>query len=151
MGREFASAAARWCHLPQMKVRPKIITICDTNEDLFDWYTSNFASIEQTTLDYKKLLSNDEIEAVYCAVPHHLHQQVYCDIIASGKALLGEKPFGIDKSANDAINACLAEHPGVFVRCSSQFPFFPAVQKISKMIEQSTFGQIIEVNSGLLH
>ena len=151
MGREFASATARWCHLPQMEVRPKIITICDTNENLFAWYTSNFASIEQTTGDYKELLSNDEIEAVYCALPHHLHQQVYCDIIASGKALLGEKPFGIDKSANDAINACLAEHPGVFVRCSSQFPFFPAVQKIGKMIDQSTFGQIIEVNSGFLH
>ena len=151
MGREFTSAAARWCHLPEMEVRPRIVAICDTNENLFNWYTSNFASIKQTTGDYKELLSNDEIEAVYCAIPHHLHQQIYCDIISSGKAMLGEKPFGIDKSANDAINACLAEHPGVFVRCSSQFPFFPAVQRIGKMIEQSTFGQIIEVNSGFLH
>ena len=29
MGREFASAAARWCHLTAMEVRPEIIPICD--------------------------------------------------------------------------------------------------------------------------
>ena len=151
MGREFASAAARWCHLPEMQVRPVIVAICDTNNKLFDWYTENFGSIKQTTVDYKELLSHGEIEAVYCAVPHNLHQQIYCDIISSGKALLGEKPFGLDKKANDAINACLAKHPKAFVRCSSEFPFFPAVQKIGKMIEGNAFGQIIEVNSGFLH
>ena len=151
MGREFASAAARWCHLPEMEVRPEIVAICNRSGKRFDWYTSNFASIKQVTQDYKELLANKEIEAVYCAVPHDLHQQFYCDIISSGKALLGEKPFGIDKAANDAINACLAKYPGVFVRCSGQFSFFPAVQRIGQMIEDNTFGQIIEVSSGFGH
>ena len=151
MGREFASAAARWCHLPEMNVKPEIVAICDTNDALLDWYTSNFASIKQVTSDYKELLANDEVDAIYCAVPHNLHQQIYCDIISAGKALLGEKPFGIDKSANDAILACMEKHPDVFVRCSSEFPFIPAVQRIGKMIEAGAFGQIIEVNSGFLH
>ena len=31
MGREFASAAARWCHLPDMLVRPEIVALCDQN------------------------------------------------------------------------------------------------------------------------
>lgn len=151
MGREFASAAARWCHLPEMAVRPKIAAVCDTNEGLFDWYTGNFTSIKQTTTDYKELLDNDTVEAVYCAVPHNLHKKIYCAIIESGKHLMGEKPFGIDKSANDAILACVKRHPEVFVRCSSEFPFFPAVQRIGEMIESSAFGRVIEVNSGLLH
>ena len=34
MGREFASAAARWCHLLDMDVRPEIVAICDANPDL---------------------------------------------------------------------------------------------------------------------
>ncbi|MCD4825425.1 MAG: Gfo/Idh/MocA family oxidoreductase, partial [Phycisphaerae bacterium] len=151
MGREFASAAARWCHLPEMNVKPEVVAICDTNEALLDWYTDNFASIKQVTSDYKELLANDEIDAVYCAVPHNLHQQIYCDIISAGKALLGEKPFGIDKPANDAILACMEQNPGVFVRCSSEFPFIPAVQRIGKMIEAGAFGRIIEVNSGFMH
>ena len=71
--------------------------------------------------------------------------------INSGKHLMGEKPFGIDKKANDAINECIRQHPEVFVRCSSEFPFFPAVQVIGRMLENNEFGKIIEVNSGFLH
>jgi predicted dehydrogenase len=29
MGREFASAAARWCHLVQRDVIPEIVAVCD--------------------------------------------------------------------------------------------------------------------------
>jgi predicted dehydrogenase len=151
MGREFASATARWCHLPEMDVRPEIVAVCDTDPRLFPWYTGNFSSIKQTTHDYRELLANPQVEAVYCALPHHLHREIYCEIIAAGKHLMGEKPFGIDRKANDAIRACMAEHPGVFVRCASEFPFFPAVQRIGRMIESGSFGRIIEVNAGFLH
>ena len=37
------------------------------------------------------------------------------------------------------------------MRCSSEFPFFPAVQRIGRMIEAGAFGRIIEVNAGFLH
>ncbi len=151
MGREFASASARWCHLLDIDAKPEIVAISDVNEKIFEWYKKNFPSIKQMTSDYKELLANDEVQAIYCAVPHNLHQQIYCDVISSGKHLLGEKPFGIDKAANDAISDCIKEHPDVFVRCSSEFPFYPAVQRICKMIEEQAFGTIIEVNTGFLH
>ena len=151
MGREFASAVARWCHLVEMDVRPEIVSVCDQNRALLGWYTDHFPSIKQATDDYRAVLSNGDVEAIYCAVPHHLHQEIYCAAIRTKKHLLGEKPFGIDKAANEGILACLAEHPQVFVRCSSEFPFFPAVQRIGKMIEAGAFGRLIEVNAGFLH
>ena len=151
MGREFASAVARWCHLTDMKAKPEIIAVCDTNEAMLKWFTDALPSITQVTDDYKELLANPDIDAIYCAVPHNLHKQLYCDIIKAGKHLLGEKPFGIDKDANDEIMKCIKEHPEVFVRCSSEFPFHPPMQRLGKMIEDKFFGQIIEVNSGFLH
>ena len=151
MGREFASACARWCHLTEMKAKPVLVAVCDKNPELYRWYKDNFSSITQVTDDYQELLANPEVEAVYCAVPHNLHEQIYCDIIKAGKHLLGEKPFGIDKKANDAICECIRQHSEVFVRCSSEFPFFPAVQNLGKMLDDNAFGAIIEVNSGLMH
>ena len=151
MGREFASVAARWCHLTEMEVRPEIIAVCDTNHDVLGWYTDNFASVQLTTADHRELLDCGAVDAVYCAVPHNLHRQFYCDTIEAGKHLLGEKPFGIDRSANDAILACASAHPDVFVRCSSQMPFYPAVQRIGDMIDSRAFGRIIEVSTGFLH
>lgn len=151
MGREFASAAARWCHLSDMDVKPEIVAVCDTSEKILKWYSDNFASITQVTNDYKQLLSNKDVEAVYIAVPHNLHAELYCAAIEAGKHLLGEKPFGIDKAANDKVMDCIKKHPNVFVRCSSESPFFPAMQKIGKMIENDAFGTVLEVNSGFLH
>jgi predicted dehydrogenase len=151
MGREFASAAARWCHLPDMDARPELVAVCDANPQLFPWYADNFPSIKQTTQNYRELLANKEVDAVYCAVPHSLHREIYCAVIEAGKHLMAEKPFGIDRDSNAAILDCLAKHPGVFVRCSSEFPFYPAVQKIGRMIDAGEFGRIIEVNAGFLH
>jgi predicted dehydrogenase len=88
---------------------------------------------------------------VYVAVPHHLHREIYCAAIEAGKHLMGEKPFGIDRAANEAILAAIRRHPRVFVRCSSESPFFPALQRICDLLEQNAFGQIIEANTGFLH
>ena len=151
MGREFASAAARWCHLAEMDVRPEIVAVCDTSPALSGWFAERFASVRQVTADYRALLANPEVEAVYIAVPHHLHAEFYCAAIEAGKHLMGEKPFGIDLAANRQIAACIRRHPETFVRCSSESPFFPAVQRIGKMIEDAAFGQLIEANTGFLH
>jgi len=151
MGREFASACARWCHLTDMQVRPELVAVCDKNPAIHGWYRDNFSSIKQITDDYRQLLANPDVEAVYCAVPHHLHQQFYCDVIKAGKHLLGEKPFGIDQAANAAILDCIKAHPRVFVRCSSEYPFTPPMQRLGRMIEEDFFGELIEVNSGFLH
>jgi predicted dehydrogenase len=151
MGREFASAAARWCHLADLAVRPQLVAVCDTNPALLAWFKDQFPALTQLTPHYPDLLANAAVDAVYVAVPHHLHREIYCAVIAAGKHLMGEKPFGIDLPANAAILEEIRRHPGVFVRCSCQFAFFPAVQRIGEMIEKNAFGRLIEVNSGFLH
>lgn len=151
MGREFASAAARWCHLPEMKARPEIVSVCDANAETLTWYTDHFDSVTQSTGDYREVLANEAVDAVYVAVPHNLHEEIYCGAIRAGKHLMGEKPFGIDLPANDAILAAVEECPDVFVRCSSQFPFHPAMQRIGRMIDEGAFGRILELSAGFLH
>ncbi|MCX6930478.1 MAG: Gfo/Idh/MocA family oxidoreductase [Verrucomicrobia bacterium] len=151
MGREFASAAARWGHLLDMPARPEVVALCDKTPQIHLWYHDNIPSAAQFAEDYRDLLANKQVEAVYVAVPHHLHEEIYCAAIRAGKHLMGEKPFGIDLAANEAILHCAAEHPQVFVRCSSESPFFPAMQRLCEMIERRTFGRIIEVNTGFLH
>jgi predicted dehydrogenase len=151
MGREFASAAMRWSHLTNLNTRPVLVAACDTNEGAFDWFKQNVSTLEFATTDYHALLQREDVQAVYCAVPHHLHAQFYTDIIQAGKHLLGEKPFGIDLPANRAILKMIEENPGVFVRCSSEFPFFPGPMAIIRALLEKDFGKIIEVESGLLH
>jgi len=151
MGREFASAASRWCHLSDMDVRPELVAVCDLDAAVCGWFSERIASVRQVTSDFRELLANPEVDAVYIAVPHNLHASFFCEAISAGKHLMGEKPFGMDLAANQQIMACLRQYPEVFVRCSSESPFFPAVQRIGKMIEEGAFGQIIEASSGFQH
>jgi predicted dehydrogenase len=151
MGREFASNVARWCHLLDFPARPEIVAICDVNPALFSWYAENFPTITLQTTDYCELVQHPEVAAIFCAVPHDRHAEIYCAVLEAGKHLMGEKPFGIDLAANQQILQAISMHPECFVRCTSQFPFFPAVQRIGEMLENGEFGQIIEVNAGFKH
>jgi predicted dehydrogenase len=151
MGREFASASARWCHLLSTQARPEIVAVSDQRPAPFDWFRQHFPSVQQFSHDYRELLASPVVEAVYIAVPHHLHQEMCCAAIQAGKHLMAEKPVGVDLAANRAIVQCAARHPEVFVRCASQFMFYPAVQRIGDLLGRGAIGRIIEVNAGFLH
>ena len=153
MGREIASAVARWCHLEDTGVRPVITALCGRTlpPARVGWFRDHFPSIRLVTSDHRELAASADVDAVYCAVPHHLHAGIYTDLLRAGKHLLGEKPFGIDQAANAEILAAIRARPDLLVRCSSEFPFFPAVQRIFALAESGSFGRLIEVNTGFLH
>ncbi len=151
MGREFASAAARWCHIKADIPRPEIVGVCDVSPAARLWFEKYFPTVKYSTDNYHELLDKPDIDAVYCAVPHNLHAKFYIDIINAGKHLLGEKPFGIDKSANNEIMSAVRNHPEVIVRCSGEFPYYPACQELIKWINTRRFGKLIEVKSAFCH
>ena len=153
MGKEFASAVARWCHLLDNSLpKPIISGICDNNNtEARNWFTRNFDNIKVNSTDYNDLLSSSDIDAIYCAVPHHLHKTIYTDIIRSGKHLLGEKPFGIDLRSNEEILQEIRKRNDLKVRCSSEFPFFPGAKRVIEFIRSEEYGQLIEVKCGFHH
>lgn len=151
MGREFASATLRWNHLQEDIIKPEIIGVCDSNTVAYEWFDKAFPNIKYHFTDYHDLLACDDIEAIYCAVPHVIHEKVYSDIINAGKHLMGEKPFGMDKNQNEGILQALKNHPEVFCRCASEFPFFPACQNVIEWVKSGKLGRIIEVKAAFNH
>lgn len=151
MGREFASAVARWCHLLDMPFVPEVTAVCTRTPKSLEWFKASCPALGQATTEWQQLLENEAVDAVYCAVPHDLHEAIYCQTLSAGKHLLGEKPFGIDRQANANIQSAVQGHPELVVRCSSEFPFFPAVQSILRLIQEDRFGRILDVECGFLH
>lgn len=149
MGREMASAFARWCALTDVSVRPVLTAVADLNPATLAWFDC-IPSCMQKTTDYRELLANPAIDVVYVAVPHHLHEPLYCDVLAAGKDLFAEKPFGIDLASARRILAAV-ESSGRFVRCSSEMPFFPGAQRALDVARSGGIGRILEVVSGFHH
>src|SRR5690625_7753959 len=103
MGREFASAAARWCHLEGLDFEPVIIAACDVNEQATEWFSRQVSTLRYNTSDYQKLLNDPEVEAYYSAARHYLHELIYIDSIQAGEHLLCEIPCGVALYADGAI------------------------------------------------
>ena len=150
MGREMASAFGRWCALQDLPLQPRLRAVADTDPDALTWF-ERIPSVTMRVTDYHPLLASPEIDVCYVAVPHSLHEQIYTDVIRAGKDLLAEKPFGVDLGAAERIVAAI-ENSESFVRCSSEFPFFPGAHAVYQACRHgSGLGRILEVNAGFHH
>jgi len=149
MGRETASCFARWCALLDTGVKPELVAVADPTPAARDWF-SRIPSCRQAVGDYRDLLANPDVDVIYAAIPHDLHEQVYLDTLSAGKDLLAEKPFGIDLRAAHRIAAAAAAS-GRFVRCSSEMPFFPAAQRAFTYVREGRCGRLLEATSGFHH
>jgi len=151
MGREFAGAAARWGQLAGDIARPVLAAVCSPRAESRAWFRKRVPTVTADFADYRELLAHPGLEAVYIAVPHHLHETAYVAAIEAGKDLLGEKPFGVDLAANQAILGALRRNPGVFARCASEFPFFPAMQQAWRWMREGRLGTVLGVRAGFRH
>ena len=149
MGREVASTLGRWFVLNDFPVRAELTAVCDLSDPAREWFRQ-VPTVRLLTANHHELLASPAVDAVYVAVPHHLHEPLYLDVLAAGKDLLAEKPFGIDLAAARKI-ADAAERSGRFVRCSSEFPFLPGSQRAYQYAQEGRFGKLLEIHSGFHH
>jgi predicted dehydrogenase len=149
MGREVASALGRWFVLNDFPVKAQLVAVCDVAEKARDWFRQ-VPTVKFLAADYRELLASADVDVVYVAVPHHLHQVIYLDVLKAGKDLLAEKPFGIDLEAARVIHDA-ARRSGRFVRCSSEFPFLPGAQRAYQFASAGAFGKLLEIRSGFHH
>ncbi|MEF9972521.1 MAG: Gfo/Idh/MocA family oxidoreductase [Clostridia bacterium] len=151
MGREFASVSSRWIHLEDSIPRPEIIGICSASEKSQAWFTKRIPGLTCTTTHYHELLKRKDVDAIYVAVPHNLHEQICIDVLRAGKHLICEKPFGIDKAANEAILQEMKKHPTLLVRCATQMIYFPGAKMVLDWFREEKFGRILQIKAGFKH
>jgi predicted dehydrogenase len=149
MGREVASALGRWFVLENYPVRAALVAVCDVAEKQRDWFRQ-VPGVQLVTGDHRVLLESPDVDVVYVAVPHHLHEPIYLDVLRAGKDLLAEKPFGIDLKAARTVSEA-ARQWGRFVRCSSEFPYFPGAQRAYQLARAGGLGKLLEIRSGFHH
>ena len=149
MGREVASALSRWFVLENFPIQAELMAVCDLADKQREWFR-RIPSVKLLTADYHELLASPDVDVVYVAVPHNMHEMIYLDVLKAGKDLLAEKPFGIDLKAARAI-AEAAKSSGRFVRCSSEFPFLPGAQRAYQIAREGKLGKVLEIHSGFHH
>jgi predicted dehydrogenase len=79
--------------------------------------------------DWRELIRDEEIEAVYIATPVYLHAAQTIAAAEAGKHVLCEKPMAMNaKACDEMIAACRAN--GVKLGVAYYRHFYPAIQRI---------------------
>ena len=110
--------------------------ICDFNADSVERAKAAFGDHVEYDLDYKRFLSNPEIDAFAVAI------QVALDVLNAGKHLFIEKPMATNaKRAQDICD--LASKKGRIVHCDHIMVYHPIIRYIKNMYDSGDLGDLI--------
>jgi predicted dehydrogenase len=97
---------------------------------------------------HAELLADGDIDAVYVAVPHSAHHEVALAAIESGKAVLVEKPFTINREQAEEL-VKLARSRGVFLMEAMWTRFLPHMVRVRELLAQDRLGDVRMVTAEL--
>ena len=102
------------------------------------------------TLSYDKfdeLRDNPDVQAVYLALPVHMHLEYTLRAAAAGKHVLCEKPMSMNSTeAHAMVNAC--REAGVLLSIAYRCPYDPLHQRAREIVRSGGLGRITRIDSG---
>lgn len=122
-GREILGSVAR------MGSFAPVTMLCDTFQaPVFVKKAQAIAPSAQFVADYKQVLDNKDVEAVFVATPTHKHKQIVLDALAAGKHVFCEAPIAhtiedakaIAQAAQAVESKNVVFQPGLQMRCNAQ-------------------------------
>lgn len=98
---------------------------------------------EPTT--YDEAISRDDVDAVYIALPHHLHTEWTIRAARAGKAILCEKPFAMNAAAAKEALQVVSE-TGVFFMEAFMYRCHPQTIAVKRMLNEGLIGKVLSVH-----
>lgn len=94
--------------------------------------------------DLEAVLSDDEIDAVVLATPHHMHVEQIISAASAGKPVFSEKPLALTLAeARRAVDACAAA--GIVLGLGTDRRMLPAIRRLRTVVEGGEIGRLLHV------
>ncbi len=100
----------------------------------------------ETSSDYTRLLSDNDLDAVVIATPVATHYRFASEALRAGKHVLVEKPFTASVREAEELNE-LAERGGLTLMVDHTFVYTGAVRKIKEIVESGELGELLYFDS----
>ena len=103
--------------------------------------------VTRIVTDYRELLADPEIDAVYLAVPPFLHRPMTLDALRAGKHVCCEKPFMLTQAEVREVIALQQTVPHLRVNCaSSRYLCAGTAVRARAMVAAGELGQLYHVS-----
>ncbi len=95
---------------------------------------------------YDELLNNPNIDVVYIATPHAYHCDLAMAAMDKGKAVLCEKPFGMNRNEVEKM-VLKSREKNVFLMEALWTRFIPATEKLLTLLDDGVIGDLKSVHA----
>ncbi|MCW5962942.1 MAG: Gfo/Idh/MocA family oxidoreductase [Bryobacterales bacterium] len=92
--------------------------------------------------DFRELLAQPDIDAVYIASPDHWHVSMLLPALKAGKHVHCEKPLGVSVQQDLAALHAVRNHPGLVFQYGAELRAFPEAQKAIELVLNGRIGEV---------
>ena len=123
----------------------KVAAVCDAKAEVLS-QVSDAEGIASRYSDYREMLKDPAVDAVFIATPHFLHHRMTLDALNAGKHVFCEKPLAMNtEEANEM--ARLAREKGLLLSCHYNRRQSPAVKMLAQAHRAGEFGDVYQMNA----
>jgi predicted dehydrogenase len=137
--------AADFCEALKRSQRCRMVNVAGSSPARARSFAERF-SLARWSEGIAQLLADRDVDAVYIATPHPLHEQHALNCIAAGKHVLCEKPLTIDEPSAARVLAA-AKQQGVFVMEAFMYRCHPLLQHLLVRLKDGAIGAIRHVRA----
>ena len=114
---------------------------CDSSEPHFQLAKTAFPNASGYQ-DYRKLLDSSSIEAVYIALPEHLHFTAASDALQAGKHVYLEKTMTHTPEQADQLVDLAGRYPKSILQIGHQYRYYQLYHKVLEVINGGFIGDV---------
>lgn len=103
-----------------------------------------FPFVERITADYKEVLADEEVEAVWVLTPNYAHYTITMDALKAGKHVMCEKPITVNYALSEKM-AEEAEKQNKILNIGVCNRYHKSVETLKEWNEAGKFGKIYHV------
>ena len=95
---------------------------------------------------YEALLADAQVDAVYVATPHPQHAEWTIKALEAGKAVLCEKPMGVNHAQVMAMVEAAREHDG-FLMEAFMYRAHPMTERVVESVREGAIGEVRHIDA----
>ncbi|MFH1941045.1 MAG: Gfo/Idh/MocA family oxidoreductase [bacterium] len=124
----------------EKSINAEITAIASRNIDKAKTFAKEF-NIPETYSSYEELIDDENIDAVYIPLPHHLHHEYTIRCALAGKHVLCEKPAALNVREIEEMTDACRKH-GVFFMEAFMYRFLPIHQRVKEFVKSGAIGRL---------
>ena len=137
---------ADMAHLPALSEMEdvRIKYACDILIEKAREKQEKYPKIENILTDYKEVLADEEVDAVFVLTPNYAHYTITMDALRAGKHVLCEKPITVNYALSVEM-AQEAEKQGKMLNIGVCNRYQKSVEMLREWVEEGKFGNLYHV------